>query len=246
MKSDDETVGRVLTRREILTMLGATGVLWLARCSEPGSIAKSAAGEVASGCVVKPQLTAGPYFVDGALERSDIRADPATGEVSAGTPLDLRFQVSRIAEGACVPLAGAVVDVWHCDARGVYSDVEDPSFDTQGRKFLRGYQVTDADGAARFTTIYPGWYRGRAVHVHFKVRSAPEAVPGFDFTSQLFFDDELSDRVHEQEPYAANGARDRRNSGDGIFRQGGPALVLALEPADPGYAGTFDIALQDV
>jgi len=246
MKGDDETVGRVLTRREILTMLGATGVLWLARCSEPGFIAKPAAGEVASGCVVKPQLTAGPYFVDGALERSDIRADPATGEVSAGTPLDLRFQVSRIAEDACVPLAGAVVDVWHCDARGVYSDVEDPGFDTRGRKFLRGHQVTDADGAARFTTIYPGWYRGRAVHIHFKVRSAPKAAPGFDFTSQLFFDDELTDRVHAQEPYAANGPRDRRNSDDGIFRQGAAALVLALERADPGYAGTFDIALQDV
>lgn len=246
MKSDDETVGRVLTRREILTMLGATGVLWLARCSGPGSMATPAAEAVASGCVVRPQMTAGPYFVDGALHRSDIRSDPGTGEVSAGTPLDLAFHVSRIAEAGCVPLAGAVVDIWHCDALGVYSDVADPGFDTRGRKFLRGYQVTDAYGLARFTTIYPGWYRGRAVHIHFKVRSAPDAVRGFDFTSQLFFDEALTDRVHAAEPYAANGLRDRRNSDDGIFRQGGTDLVLALERAEPGYAGTFEIALQGV
>lgn len=246
MRNDDEAVGRVLTRRDILTMLGATGVLWLARCSGPGSMATPAAEAVASGCVVRPQMTAGPYFVDGALDRSDIRSDPGSGEVSIGAPLDLAFHVSRIAEGSCVPLAGAVVDIWHCDARGVYSDVQDPGFDTRGQKFLRGSQVTDADGVARFATIYPGWYRGRAVHIHFKVRSAPDAVPGFDFTSQLFFDDELTDRVHAVEPYAANGARDRRNSGDGIFRQGGTELVLAVEPADPGYAGTFEIALQGV
>lgn len=245
MKGDDETVGRVLTRREILTMLGATGVLWLARCSEPGFIAKPAAGEVASGCVVKPQLTAGPYFVDGALERSDIRADPATGEVSAGTPLDLRFQVSRIAEDACVPLAGAVVDVWHCDARGVYSDVEDPGFDTRGRKFLRGHQVTDADGAARFTTIYPGWYRGRAVHIHFKVRSAPEAAPGFDFTSQLFFDDELSAEIFTtQQPYSEKGTPDVTNDSDNIFAESNGQLTLSLAPEGNGYAATFAIGVQ--
>lgn len=246
MKSDDEMVGQVLTRREILAMLGATGILWLARCSGPGSMARPAGTEVASGCVVRPELTAGPYFVEEGLNRSDIRSDPVTGDVSAGTPLDLSFQVSRFAEEACVPLAGAVVDVWHCDALGVYSDVEDPRVDTRGRKFLRGHQVTGADGVARFVTIYPGWYPGRAVHIHFKVRSAPEAVPGFDFTSQLFFADDLTDRVHELAPYAAHGKRDRRNSNDGIFGQRGTDLVLALERAEPGYAGTFEIALQGV
>ena len=261
---DDEPVGRVLTRREILALLGATGVLWLARCSgaAPGSGAEAAAGSsaaasgganraatgarIGSGCVARPEMTAGPYFVDGALERSDVRSDPTTGEVSEGTPLELAFRVSRIAEDACVPLAGAVVDVWQCDALGVYSDVAGPSFDTRGRKFLRGWQATDAEGLARFTTVYPGWYQGRAVHVHFKVRSAPDAEPGFEFTSQLFFDDALTDRVHAGEPYRARGPRNRRNEEDGIFRRGGRELVLALEPSGSGYAGTFEIGLQGV
>ncbi len=254
--SDDEPVGRVLTRREILAFLGATGVLWLARCSgpAPGSDVAAATprgtvgtGErIASGCVARPQMTAGPYFVDGALERSDIRPDPSTGEVSAGTPLDLAFRVSRIEESACVPLAGAIVDIWQCDALGVYSDVADPSFDTRGRKFLRGWQATDAEGLARFTTVYPGWYQGRAVHIHFKVRSAPDADPGFEFTSQLFFDDALTDRVHAGEPYRERGPRNRRNEEDGFFRRGGGELVLAVEPSGSGYAGTFEVGLQGV
>lgn len=255
--NDDEPVGRVLTRRDILAFLGAAGVLWLARCSGagPGSRAEGAApgdgrvvtgGRIVSGCVARPEMTAGPYFVDGALERTDIRSEPSTGEMAPGVPLDIVFRVSRIAEAACVPLSGAIVDVWQCDALGVYSDVEDPAFDTRGRKFLRGWQATDADGTARFTTVYPGWYRGRAVHIHFKVRSAPDVVPGFDFTSQLYFEDELTDRVHSEDPYAARGSRDRRNSEDGIFRQGGSELTLVLESTAVGYAGTFEIGLQVV
>jgi protocatechuate 3,4-dioxygenase beta subunit len=196
--------------------------------------------------VVRPELTGGPYYVDEELSRSDIRSDPASGEVKAGAPLELTFNVSRIAAGACVPLVGAVVDVWHCDALGVYSDVRDPGFDTRGQKFLRGYQITDSDGSARFTTIYPGWYPGRAVHVHFKVRSAPEADKGFEFTSQLFFDDDLTDQVHAQEPYASKGPRNLRNARDGIFNQGDPGLVLDVAPSDLGYTTTFEIALQNV
>jgi len=145
-----------------------------------------------------------------------------------------------------VPLAGVYVDVWHCDALGVYSDVQDPGFNTVGKKFLRGYQITDAAGAASFTTIYPGWYPGRTVHVHFKIRSAPTAAPGFEFTSQLYFDDALTDQVHAQQPYAAKGQRTLRNSGDGIYAQGGSRLLLPVAQDAGAYAGTFDISLQNV
>jgi protocatechuate 3,4-dioxygenase beta subunit len=112
---------------------------------------------------------------------------------------------------------------------GIYSGVEDINglFDTVGKQFLRGHQVTDADGIARFETIYPGWYRGRTVHIHFKIRTDPSAESGHEFTSQLYFDDSLTDRVLA-----------------GIFRSGGDQLLLDVVEERDGYAAMFDIGLQ--
>lgn len=221
MENDDHTTGHVLTRREAIALLAAAGCSLLAGRSP--ATAQPA-------CVVRPEQTEGPFFVDERLRRSDLRAD------KPGVPLELTLVVSRLAPGGCTPLAGVVVDLWHCDHLGAYSDFEDG--------FLRGYQVTDARGRARFRTIYPGWYGGRTVHIHFKLRSAPSVRPGFDFTSQLYFDDALTDRVHAQAPYANRGARRVRNSQDGIYRHGGSQLLLKLSPSGAGYAGTFEIALQ--
>lgn len=199
----------------------------------------------AASCIARPEQTEGPYFVDERLKRADIRSDPSDGSVRAGTRLALAFAVSRLEGAACVPLPGAVVDLWHCDASGVYSDVKDPGFDTTGKKFLRGYQVTDADGRARFVTIWPGWYWARTVHAHFKIRPDPAAKRGFDFTSQLYFDDALTDAVHAREPYAGRGQRRLRNGGDGIFRRGGAELLLTPRAdGSGGYAATFEIALD--
>lgn len=243
MEHDDVQVGRLLTRREALAVLGATGAALLVGRT---SVARGAAGGATPlpSCVVRPQQTEGPYFVDEKLKRSDIRSDPTSGVVKAGVPLALTFNISRISGGTCTPLAGAQVDVWHCDALGIYSDVTDPGFNTVGQKFLRGYQMTDATGMARFTTIYPGWYRGRTVHVHFKIRSSPGSARGYDFTSQLYFDDALTDRVHARAPYASKGQRTLRNSGDGIFLNGGQQLMLAPTTTGQGYAATFNIGLQ--
>jgi protocatechuate 3,4-dioxygenase beta subunit len=127
----------------------------------------------------------------------------------------------------------------------VYSDVSDPSFNTSGKKFLRGYQVTGSDGVARFTTIYPGWYQGSAVHIHFKIRSAASTSSAYEFTSQLFFDDSLTDQVHAMEPYASKGQRTLRNSGDGIYNGGGSQLLLDVAGATDGYAARFNIALDN-
>jgi protocatechuate 3,4-dioxygenase beta subunit len=207
--------------------------------------AAGVSGSVSGACVVRPELTEGPYFVDERLNRSDIRSDPATGAISPGAPLDLSFNVSRFAANACTPLGGMIVDLWHCDHAGVYSDARDRSFTTTGQKFLRGYQTTDANGVARFATIYPGWYRGRAVHVHFKIRSALTGR-GEEFTSQLFFDDALTDAVYAKAPYADKGVRNVRNSNDGIFNESGGQLTLDIKPSGPGYAGAFSIALQAV
>ncbi len=225
MQNDDHATGQVLTRREAMALLAAAGCSLLVGHS-PTSAQPA--------CVVRPEQTEGPFFLDERLNRSDLRTDPPNGKVTPGVPLDLTLAVSRLTGGGCTPMAGVVVDVWHCDHRGVYSDDD----------LLRGYQVTDARGRARFKTIYPGWYGGRTVHIHFKLHSAPTVRPGFDFTSQLYFDDALTDRVYAQEPYAARGARRVRNDRDGIYRQGGSQLLLSLAPSGAGYAGTFEVALQ--
>jgi protocatechuate 3,4-dioxygenase beta subunit len=197
-------------------------------------------------CVVRPPQTEGPYFVDEKLNRSDIRSDPSDGSVKQGVPLRLVFRVSRIADSSCTPISGAVVDVWQCDALGVYSDVQDINglFDTRGKKFLRGYQVTDASGTAQFMTIYPGWYPGRTVHIHFKIRTDSASRRGYEFTSQLYFDDAITDQVHAQLPYVTKGQRTLKNGGDRIFRDGGNQLMLQLTKDAQGYLGTFDLGLR--
>jgi protocatechuate 3,4-dioxygenase beta subunit len=194
--------------------------------------------------VVRPEQTEGPYFVDERLNRSDIRSDPSDGHIIPGTMLTLTVLVSRLGAGDCRPLEGAQVDIWHCDALGIYSDVNDPSFKTLGRKFLRGYQITDAKGEAQFVTIYPGWYEGRTVHIHVKIRTEPQAKRSYEFTSQMYFDDGLTDRIHADQPYAAKGRRNARNQDDRIFRRGGDQLMLAPTATADGYAATFAIGLQ--
>jgi protocatechuate 3,4-dioxygenase beta subunit len=244
MSGDDTTIGRVLTRRRALALLGAGGIAGLAgsRLLAPPIAGAQAAGAPGV-CVARPALTEGPYFVDVKLDRSDIRSDPADGTRRPGAPLRITLRVSRLAGGGCAPLPGAVVDVWHCDAAGVYSDVADPQGSTVGHRFLRGFQTTDAGGLVAFTTIYPGAYPGRAVHVHFKVRAAAGSGRAHEFTSQLFFDDALTDQVYARPPYTG-ASRRMRNARDGIYRQAGAQLTMPVAPSGDGYAGAFDLALE--
>jgi protocatechuate 3,4-dioxygenase beta subunit len=237
MEADDRPVGRVLGRRELLALFGVGAAAMVFGCRQ------GPAPAVSTSCIVRPEQTAGPYFVDERLERSDLRSDPSDGAVVTGLPLALTIRTWRVEGQRCVPLAGAAIDLWHCDAAGVYSDVADPGFSTLGRKFLRGYQIADAEGGTRFTTIYPGWYRGRTVHIHLKVRGGQGAKPGFDFTSQLYFDDALTDRVHGRAPYAARGPRTTRNAADAIFRDGGERLLLDVTEGAQGCAATIDIGM---
>jgi protocatechuate 3,4-dioxygenase beta subunit len=251
MGSDDKQIGELVTRREAIILLGLAGVSVAAGCSRSETAnaadASTTKASLASGpgCVVRPEQTAGPYYVDEKLHRSDIRSDPSDGSVKDGTPLELTFKLSQLKASSCAPIAGAVVDVWHCDAQGVYSDVRDMNgfFDTKGKKFLRGYQLTDASGRATFKTIYPGWYQGRTVHIHFTIRTNPSASSAHEFTSQIYFDDSVNDKVLAQAPYSKPGQR-MRNEQDGIFRDNGSQLILALRPSNAGYAGIFDIALK--
>ena len=260
MQNDDQQVGQVVSRREAVILLGLAGASLISGCSsgESANVASGQTARVASaaqaspatqaapGCVVRPQETPGPYYVDEKLNRSDIRSDPSDGSVRDGAPYELTFNVSQIAKGGCAPLAGAIVDVWHCDALGVYSDVHDANgfFDTKGKKFLRGYQLTDNAGKATFRTIYPGWYEGRTVHIHFTIRNGAGSVGGHEFTSQLYFADSDNDRILSLLPYSTKGKRTMKNDDDGIFRENGSQLIVPIQPASKGYASTFDIALQ--
>jgi protocatechuate 3,4-dioxygenase beta subunit len=195
-------------------------------------------------CVVRPALTEGPYFVDDQLNRSDIRIEPSDNSVKEGALLHLIFNVSDVSQNTCAPLEGAQVDVWHCDAEGVYSGVSDPGFDTSDQKWLRGYQITDESGVAEFITIYPGWYSGRTVHIHFKIRTDPDSEEGYEFTSQFFFDEALTDEVYLQEPYAEKGERDTLNETDSIFQGSEGLLTLDVVEDEEGYTATFGIGLD--
>jgi protocatechuate 3,4-dioxygenase beta subunit len=216
MTDDDVTQGVVLSRREAVTLLGLFGAglaiscaPWEARGAQPSGT-----------CIALPEQAAGPFFADNALKRSDIRAG------RPGAPLQLTLNVLLLKNGACTPLPGAHVDLWQCDAGGVYSD----------GTFLRGYQLTDASGTTGFTTVYPGWYAGRAVHIHFKIRTETH-----QFASQLYFDDAVTDRVHAREPYANRTGRRVRNSKDGMFRD---QLTLALAEKGGAFASTFNVVMQ--
>jgi protocatechuate 3,4-dioxygenase beta subunit len=254
MDNDDILVGRILSRREAVRLLAIIGAAGAAGCKRAeAAITDTAAGTVAldSGsampaCVAKPELTVGPYFIDHQLDRSDIRSEPSTGAIKAGAPLALTFNVSRIDSGSCKPMPNAMVDVWQCDADGEYSGVNDRmvGFDTSGQKFLRGFQRTDGSGVARFITIYPGWYRGRTVHIHFKIRTESSPNQAYEFTSQLFFPESVTDEAHAQQPYAAKGRRDLMNAQDGIYRQGGETLLLSPTKTSDGYAAAFNIGLD--
>ena len=256
--NDDEMVGSILSRRSALRLLGlgggaaalAAGGVLAQRAGGPPPGGMGASGTSAGisgatglpGCVVRPAMTEGPYFVESEPRRSDIRKDSSTGKLSAGVPLTLEFVVSKVAVGGCTPRQNILIDVWHCDALGVYSDVQGNSGD-----FLRGSQVTNAAGKANFTTVYPGWYQGRAVHIHFKLRTldASGKATG-EFTSQLFFPEGVNTAVFARAPYSQKGTKaDTPNAQDGIYRNGGSQLLLAVtgDPAK-GYRATFDVGLN--
>jgi len=244
MHDDDRPVGCILTRRELVGLFGAAVAASLAHRAA-AQIGTREPSTVVPSCVVHPQQTEGPFFVDERLLRSDVRSDSRTGAVSAGAPLELALSIAQVSTtGSCSPLAGAQVDIWQCDAVGRYSDATDRRNSTSGQTFLRGHQVTDASGKVRFTTIYPGWYSGRAVHIHFKVRTAATSLAAYEFTSQFYFDERLTDRVHASAPYSTHAGQRMRNESDGIFGDGGTQLTLPVTERGEGYAANFAVGMR--
>src|ERR1041385_941409 len=176
------------------------------------------AGAEAGTCFLYPQQTEGPFYLDLDLLRSDIT------EGKPGAPMALEITVLR--QNGCAAIQNALVDVWQCDADGVYAGFPGQlgGVDTTGSKFLRGTQATGADGKVLFHTIYPGWYPGRTTHIHFKVHlSATSQV-----TSQMYFPEDVTVSVYQDAPYAARGQKDTSNSADSIAQTGGMPPVLAV------------------
>jgi protocatechuate 3,4-dioxygenase beta subunit len=217
--------------------------------------AQDAASPTADLCLLTPQMTEGPFYLDTDLLREDI---------TEGTPgLPLKLQVLVADSIACTPLANAAVDIWHCDAQGFYSGVGArggvaPAVDSG--TFLRGIQLTNEEGVAEFTTIYPGWYPGRTVHIHMMVHLDGEVIDEGTYdggyishVGQIFFDDAISDQVYgNHEAYAGRDeSRRTRNAQDNILGRhlDDPGFLVSLSPLDEndpgqGYLGVITIGVD--
>jgi protocatechuate 3,4-dioxygenase beta subunit len=248
MDSDDKPIGQILSRREALKLLGVGSAAFVAWSTLPdlgNPLIPTAMTGPALACIVRPELTMGTHFVDNQLNRSDIRFEPADSSVKRGALLTLVIGVFNVSSKSCTPLEGAQVDVWHCDAQGHYSGVDVPGFDSRGLIFLRGYQLTDSKGRVQFKTIYPGWYSGRTVHIHVMIRTTGAEGQRYEFVSQLFFNDILTDRVHKLKPYKRRGPRNTRNADDKIYSNKGQQLLLDVTGnATSGYIARINIGLD--
>ncbi|MEC4986643.1 MAG: intradiol ring-cleavage dioxygenase [Oscillatoria sp. PMC 1068.18] len=243
----------MLKRREIISFMAATTATSVLGCFRQQSTSTELTKPTpetltsptttltqAPGCIVTPRQTPGPYFLDEQLNRSDVIS------AQAGVPLILTMRVFAVNGSQCLPVPNAVVDIWHCNALGVYSGVQDSyqSLNTSAENFLRGYQVTDNNGTVQFRTIYPGCYPGRAVHIHFQVRTSPTSNQGREFSSQLYFDDALTEEVFNRQPYASKRSQLVKNAQDGLYRSSGKQLTLELSQSESGFVSTFDVGLR--
>ena len=179
-------------------------------------------------CAIIPEVTEGPYYFDPAMERVDIT------EGRPGIPTRIRLQV---VDAGCVAMPGARVDIWHCDATGVYSGYpgqgDDGSVDATGQTFMRGTQFADDNGIAEFETVYPSWYRGRTTHIHFKIFLDETNI----LTGQIFFPDALSEYIYRNvAPYNDRAStRDTLNSNDNIAAQSTRAAFAFIKELEEEY-----------
>lgn len=221
------------TRREALGMIAVTASgVFVAASMRPAAAQPLISG--AGVCRLMPQTTAGPFYFDPQLRRSDI------AEGRPGVPLTARFQ---IVGADCRPLGGARLDIWHCDAQGVYSGYrgQPGGLDTRGQTFMRGTQFADADGIVSFSTIYPGWYPGRTPHIHFSAIIEDRV----QVTGQMFFPDALSREIYSGiAPY-----RDRPLSGavfndrDGIAQRAGRTALAEMARAGERLQSALVVAI---
>jgi protocatechuate 3,4-dioxygenase beta subunit len=220
-----------ITRRSSLLRFGGVVAAALGAGSWEAETASGGPAAVASGavsCVLTPELTEGPYYIANEKVRHNIT------EGRPGAPLTLKLTV--VDASTCKPIRNAAVDIWHCDAGGDYSAFSTPN----QRTYCRGIQRTDANGVATFQTIYPGWYQGRAVHIHVKVHVGGNVV----HTGQFFFADSVTDAVYRRAPYSRRPNRTTRNANDSIYVNGGSKSMLRVAKSGSGYVGRVTMGVS--
>ncbi|HMR32374.1 MAG TPA: intradiol ring-cleavage dioxygenase [Geminicoccaceae bacterium] len=214
----------LLSRRSALVLAAFVPAGWRMPQAEAGT------------CLLLPQAVEGPFYFDPHLVRADII------EGRKGIPLGMELTVV----GAdCRPLADARVDLWHADAQGIYSGYDRQGdgrdLDTRGETFLRGTQLADAEGTARFATILPGWYQGRTTHLHFKVFLAERAV----LTGQIYLPDALNEFIYENvAAYRRPRQRDTFNSTDFIAGAGGEGAFAAVREESGRYLASLVVGVD--
>lgn len=252
-----------LSRRQIILGLGAagTGSLLAPFISLKGKSATISPSKLPT-CIVYPEQTEGPFYFAANLIRKDIT------EGRPGTHLDLKLRI--VDAESCTPIQDAIVDIWSCDAAGEYSGYETvytpegefkeqkglpkdqqkhandnrPQFHEEPnneKKFMRGAQVTNADGEVEFLTIYPGWYPDRAPHIHIKVYVNDSEV----FTSQMYFKEENTDRIYQQEVYSQKKGNRLRNNEDNIFSKIDNNPIVDITEAENGVIGTCTFGVHN-
>jgi protocatechuate 3,4-dioxygenase beta subunit len=247
----------LITRRAALVALtGTAGAVALMSCGggNSGTTASASSGTsstslMSTTCLITPEGEIGPYFVDDSaagFNRSDIRSNIDGSSTQQGIPLTLNLIVLD-AQNGCIPMQDVQVDIWHCNALGVYSDEGVES--TVGETWLRGYQLTDSAGEAAFTTIFPGWYQGRATHIHLRLRStystASSTSDGTN-TTQLFFAQTLVNTIDTTiAPYSSQGANPTTNASDRVYEEQTEGLMELVLTGNTtaGYTATVTIGL---
>jgi protocatechuate 3,4-dioxygenase beta subunit len=241
--------GAPLSRRQTLSLIGATagaaavpgaGLILpaqVARAQAPAGTGPGLIVPAANICVVTPEVTEGPYYTDPKLVRADVT------EGRPGVPTELQLQ---IVDAECRPLANARVDVWHVDAIGLYSNYsgqgDNGTTSTVGATFMRGTLMTDGNGVAAFKTVYPGWYRGRTTHIHFKVFLNTQNI----LTGQVFFPDALSEYLYRNvPPYSSRSVkRDTSNDADNIAKQATEASFAYVRERTDSYLAAMVIGVN--
>jgi protocatechuate 3,4-dioxygenase beta subunit len=246
---------RRITRRQALGAAGSAGAALLASRSALSALgelvaATPAAAATTSGAVaVTPTMTEGPYWIDEMLRRFDVRANTASASASSGTtqagvPLALKINVRDASSGGAIN--GAHVDIWHANAYGLYSDEggQPGGSSTAGQNFLRGYQVTGVDAGA-------GWYQGRAIHIHVRVRTYDGGAVATNYTTQIFFSDADNDTVLSgAAPYSTRSPKTDPTSDetDNVLTSSAHAtnVVPVTGSVPDGFSATFTIGLTGV